>query len=97
MYLTSKQRATLKSVAGKCEVLFQIGKGGINDNLVKAASDALNARELIKLSVLKSCPLSPSEALSELAGKLSAQPVCAIGSRIVMYRYSENVAEHIRL
>ena len=95
--MTSKQRAALKSYAGTAETLFQIGKGGITDNLVRAASDALTARELIKLSVLKTCEQTPDEVLADLAKALRAEPVCAIGNKIVLYRYAPDKKEHIAL
>ena len=71
------------------EPIFQIGKGGITDTIVEELSKALDSRELIKLSVLKNNLDSPSEILQELAEKLKAEPVCAIGNKIVLYRRSK--------
>ena len=51
--MTSKQRAYLRGVANKIDSIFQIGKGGITENLIKQLSDAIEARELIKITVLK--------------------------------------------
>lgn len=93
--MTSKQRAALKSLAQKETPLFQIGKGGVNDNLIQAVSDALTARELIKLTVLKTCEDTPAEVLRQLAEAADAEPVCAIGGKIVLYRYSPDKKEHI--
>lgn len=95
--MTSKQRAVLKSYAGKTETLFQIGKGGISDTVVQAADDALAARELIKLSVLRTCEQTPEEVLRDLSKALRAEPVCAIGNKIVLYRYANDKKEHIAL
>ena len=55
MKLTSKQRAQLRSLAADIPTIMQIGKDGIGENLIKTVGDALEARELIKLSVLESC------------------------------------------
>jgi RNA-binding protein len=68
---------------------MQIGKGGINDNLIKTVSDALEARELIKLRVLENSDYTPREAADELAEKLSADVVTVIGTKFVLYRESE--------
>ena len=61
--MTSKQRAYLRGLASKEEAILLLGKGGMNDNIIKQASDALEARELIKLKCLESCELSPLEAV----------------------------------
>lgn len=95
--MTSKQRAALKAKANGCEAVFQIGKGGVSDTLVSAVSDALDARELVKLTVLKTCAEPPGHVLAVLADKLHAEPVCAIGSKIVLYRFSPDKTEHIEL
>ena len=87
--LNSKQRSNLRGQAMVIEPIFQIGKGGITDTIVEELSKALDSRELIKLSVLKNNLDSPSEILQELAEKLKAEPVCAIGNKIVLYRRSK--------
>ena len=71
------------------EPIFQVGKGGITDTMVQELSKALESRELIKLTVLKNNLDSPNAILQELAEKLSAEPVCAIGNKIVLYRKSQ--------
>lgn len=93
--ITSKQRSALKALANKIDPIFQLGKGGITDNFVKQISDALEARELVKVSVLKSSPLRPKEALNALCEAVGAEPVCAMGSRMIMYRRSKTRADHI--
>lgn len=95
--MTSKQRAALKAKANGCEAVFQIGKDGVSDTLAAAVSDALDARELVKLSVLKTCAETPGQVLQTLADRLNAEPVCAIGNKIVLYRFSPNKTEHIEL
>ncbi|WP_078597251.1 ribosome assembly RNA-binding protein YhbY [Evansella clarkii] len=88
--LTSKQKKFLKSEAHHLKPIFQVGKGGVNDNLIKQVDDALEARELIKVSVLQNCEedkYEVAEAISEGAG---AHVVQVIGSTIVLYKESKN-------
>lgn len=87
--LTSKQRASLRAMASTCDTIMQIGKGGVNDNLVKTVSDALEARELIKLRVLENSGYTPREAAEELAEATGADVVTVIGTKFVLYRESE--------
>jgi len=88
--ITSKQRAYLRSLSNKVPCIFQIGKEGISENLVNQLSDALNARELIKIHVLENCEFSAREACDEISKLLRAEPVQVIGSKFVIYRQSEN-------
>ena len=88
--LTSKQRASLRSMASTCDTIMQIGKGGVNDNLVKTVSDALEARELIKLRVLENSEYTAKEAANEIAETVGADVVQVIGTRFVLYRESVN-------
>lgn len=84
--MTTKQRAALRSMANTLEPILHIGKDGINDNLVKQAWDALEARELIKATVLQNAPLTAREACDELCERVHADPVQVIGSKFVIYR-----------
>ncbi len=84
--LTSKQRAYLKSLAQKEPVVLQVGKFGINDNVISQLNSALKARELVKISVLESAMMTAAEAAKELAARTSAQVVQVIGNRSVLYR-----------
>lgn len=86
--LTSKQRAYLRSLAANEQTIMQIGKGGMSENLIKTVSDALEARELIKLSVLENCDWSAKEAASELADATFSDVVGVIGRKIILYRES---------
>ena len=88
--LTSKQRAQLRGIANSYETIFQIGKGGINDQIIKQIDDALTARELIKLRVLETAPVSAREAADETARKVGADVVQVIGTRFVLYRESKD-------
>ena len=87
--LTSKQRAYLRAMASRYGTIFQIGKGGINENMTEQIGNALEARELIKLRTLDTCEYGPREAAEILAEALSAQVVGVTGSRFVLYRESK--------
>ena len=87
--LTSKQRAKLRSMASTMDTIMQIGKSGITDALVKTVSDALEARELIKLRVLENCDLGVRGAAEELAARTDAEMVAVIGTKCILYRESE--------
>ncbi len=86
--LNSKQRSNLRSQASKIEVIAQVGKLGINDNQIKSLSDALEARELIKIRVLLNNDDDVTEIGIELSQKLKAEFVAATGRTIVLYRKS---------
>lgn len=88
--ITGKQRAYLRSLANGVPAIFQIGKEGISPNLIKQLSDALTARELIKIHVLENCELTPREASDQLSDILEAIPVQTIGSKVVLYRQSDD-------
>ena len=87
--ITSKQRAYLRGLANDLPAIMQIGKGGLTENMLKTFSDALEARELIKLHVLENCGASPKEVLSALASELQAEAVAVTGKKIVLYRASK--------
>ena len=86
--LTSKQRAYLRSLATNEPAIMQVGKGGIGDNLIKTVSDALEARELIKLSVLENSEYTPKETADTLAEAVGADVVGVIGRKVILYRES---------
>ena len=84
--LTSKQRAYLRGLASSYETIFQIGKGGISENLIQQVNDALRKRELIKLRVLDNSMLTSREAADQLAEAVKADVVQVIGSRFVLFK-----------
>ncbi len=86
--ITSKQRAYLRGLANGIPTIMQIGKGGIGENLVKTVSDALEARELIKLSVLENSMETPREVANALAEATDAEVVGVIGRKVILYRES---------
>ena len=94
--MTTKQRSKLRSLAQNIEPVGQVGKGGLSENMISGLSDALEKRELIKISVLNNAEDDISDIAAELAEKLGAEVVCVIGHKVVLYRLShkENV-KHI--
>ena len=86
--LTSKQRAFLRSEASKADALFQIGKGGLAENIIQSADQALDARELIKLSVLDNSDADPRETAEEIATATGAEVVSVIGRKMILFRQS---------
>ena len=87
--LTSKQRAYLRSLASTEPTIMQIGKGGIGENLIKTVSDALEARELIKMAVLENSGEEAREVAEALAEATNAEVVGVVGKKIILYRESE--------
>lgn len=88
--LTGKQKRYLRSLAHHLTPIFQVGKGGVNDNMIKQISDALEARELIKVSVLQNCEEDKHTVADQLARGSEAELVQIIGNTIVLYRESVN-------
>lgn len=84
--MTTKQRAYLKSLAMTMDPIFQVGKGSVSDEMVEAIAEALEARELIKLNVLKNCLDEPKEIAAVLAEHTHAEVVQVIGRKIVLYK-----------
>ena len=94
---TSKQRSVLRSLAQTIEPIGQVGKGGVSDNMVTTFSQALDSRELIKITLLNNNLDDIKSVSIELAEKLGAEVVCTIGHKIVLYRYStKKGVEHIK-
>ena len=76
-------------MANELPAIMQVGKGGLTENLLKTFSDALEARELIKLSVLENSDETPKGAAEALAEETGADVVAVTGRKIVLYRESE--------
>lgn len=83
--LTSKQRAALRSKAAGLSPVFQIGKEGMGETLVKATADCLAARELIKLRVLETSPGTAREMADELSEATGSEVVQVIGRVFVLF------------
>ena len=88
--INSKQRAYLRSLATGMDTIFQIGKAGITEETCHQLANALEARELIKLSVLENCMETPKETANELAEATDADVVGVVGRKIILYRQSVN-------
>lgn len=88
--LNSRQRAQLRGMANNYEAIFQVGKGGINDQLIKQVDEALEAHELIKLRVLETSPDTSRQAADIIAERVGADVVQVIGYRFILYRESKN-------
>ena len=89
MPLTSKQRAYLKSLSGKIEPIFQIGKSSLTPSITDAINDALEKRELVKISVLKNCFDDPKELADIVAERTHSNVVQVIGKKFILYRPSK--------
>lgn len=86
--LTGKQKRFLRSKAHHLNPIFQVGKGGVNDNLIKQIGEALEARELLKVSVLQNCDEERDDVASQLSRGARAELVQIIGNTIVLYKES---------
>ena len=87
--MTSKERSYLRSLAQNIEPIGQIGKGGISENMISGIDEALEKRELVKITVLRNSDDEAKYIIDELALKLGATPVCSIGHKIILYRKSK--------
>ena len=95
--MTSKQRAYLKGLAMTIDPIFQIGKSSMNPGLTQAISEALDARELIKICVLQNCADDPRELAEMVAERTHAQIVQVIGKKIVLYKEGKDNKKKIVL
>lgn len=95
--MTSKQRAYLKSLAMNLDPVFQIGKNSLTPELTAAVQEALDARELIKVSVLQNCLDDPGELAGYLSERTRSQVVQVIGKKIVLYKEGKDEKKKIVL
>mgnify|MGYP004445760639 CR=1 FL=1 len=95
--MTSKQRAYLKGLAMTMDPIFQIGKGSLTPENTKAIGEALDARELIKVSVLQNCMDDPHELAQMVAERTKSQVVQVIGKKIVLYKEGKEDKKKITL
>ena len=91
--LTSKQRAQLRSQANGIETLLMVGKNGVTEAVIEEADALLTAKELVKGKVLEGAMLTPWEACDALCSATGADGVAIIGTKFVMYRFSEKCQE----
>ena len=84
--MNNKQRSYLSSLASKLTPILQVGKSSLTPELLQAVDEALAARELIKISVLKNCFDDPKEIANTMAERTRSQVVRVIGKKIILYR-----------
>ncbi|MBM7716337.1 ribosome assembly RNA-binding protein YhbY [Siminovitchia sp. FSL H7-0308] len=87
--LTGKQKRFLRSKAHHLQPIFQVGKGGVNENMVKQISEALEARELLKVSVLQNCEENKETVAAAIVKGTDATLVQVIGNVIILYKESK--------
>ncbi|AXI09522.1 ribosome assembly RNA-binding protein YhbY [Oceanobacillus zhaokaii] len=91
--LTGKQKRFLRSKAHHLKPIFQVGKEGVNENMVKQIGEALEKRELLKVSILQNCADDKNTVATQLSEGTAAEVVQIIGNNIVLYRESEEHKE----
>ena len=91
--LTSKERAELRAQANTLETTLMVGKGGVTDGVIAEAENLLTARELVKGKVLEGALMSPREVSDEICAATGADGVAVIGTKFVIYRFSEKCQE----
>ena len=92
--MNSKQRAYLKGLAMTMEPILQIGKSSVTPENIEAVREAIEARELVKINVLKNCLNDPKEIAQVIAERTRSEVVQVIGRKIVLYKESK---EHKRI
>lgn len=95
--MTSKQRAYLKGLAMTMDPIFQIGKSSLTPDNTQAISEALEARELVKVSVLQNCMDDPKEIAAIVAERTRSEVVQVIGKKIILYKEGKNEKKKIIL
>ena len=93
--MTTKERAHLKSLASTMNPIFQVGKSSITPEFTEAIREAIEARELIKLNVLKNCMDDPREIAEVLAERTGSEVVQVIGKKIVLYKENKDKKDKI--
>ena len=88
--LTGKQKRFLRSEAHHLSALFQVGKGGVNEHLIKHIEVAIETRELIKICILQNCEDDKQEIADQLAKETKSYLVQLIGLTVVLYKPSKN-------
>ena len=84
--MTGKERAAFRKQANALDAIFQVGKEGLSGNMLVGIDNALNKRELIKLTVLENCDENAKTLCDTICRALNAEPIQCIGRKIVIYR-----------
>jgi len=95
--MTGKQRAYLRKLANPLDAIFQVGKNGINDELIRQVDETLTKRELIKLRVLETAPIKAREAADLLSAATNSHSIQVIGMRFVLYRENKQIEKEKRI
>ena len=88
--LTGKEKRYLRSLANTMDSIVQVGKGSVNDSVLFSLNEALEARELVKVKVLKNCLDEVDEVAEALAERSNSELVQVIGRNVLLYRRNEN-------
>ena len=88
--LTGKQKRFLRAEAHHLDPIFQVGKGGVNDQMLSQLRDVLEARELIKVRILDNCEVDKKTVAEQLASGTRAELVQLIGLTVILYKESRN-------
>ena len=91
--LNSKQRAFLRSQSNALDSLFQIGKGEVDEAVVRGLDELMSTHELVKITILKTAEATPQDLARELTEAIGADVVQVIGRKLVFYRYSPKLAK----
>ena len=91
--LTSKERAELRAQANGLETTLMVGKGGVTEAVIAEAENQLTARELVKGKVLEGAMMTPREVCDAICEETGADGVAVIGTKFVIYRFSEKLQE----
>ena len=91
--LTSKERAQLRAQATALDTTLMVGKGGVTEAVIAEANTQLDARELVKGKVLEGAMMSPREVSDEICEATGADGVAVIGTKFVIYRFSEKLQQ----
>ena len=84
--INTKQRAYLRSLAQKIQPVFQVGKNGITDSLIEDLSNALEARELIKITLLNTIPEDKKDIANEIAERTNSEFIQLVGNKLTLYK-----------
>ncbi|SFF53147.1 RNA-binding protein [Halobacillus alkaliphilus] len=87
--LTSKQKKKLRAESHHVQPIFQVGKAGVNENMTTQIEEALEKRELIKVSILQNCFEDNNEVADQIAKSTGAHIVQVIGNTIILYKESK--------
>ena len=93
--LSSKDRATLKSIIATQQPVFQVGKDCLSQTNIEGINQALTARELIKINILQNCDLTAKEVAVELEKELNCEVVAVIGRKVILYKLNPKNKKHV--